>query len=150
MTATHVHEHDQMIGLADDILRRVARAGAGERGGLAQLRLAFARLVNKHCTEEGKTIADAVKRGLLSESLVSSFQGDLLRWRTDLAICNSEWPLARVLGDPKGFERQFGDIAKRLRDYIARENSEILEVIGRHPSGANRGKPEATSTSQAG
>lgn len=134
MVALHIRQHAELLELAEDILKLAATGNAGRSRELAELRLTFARAVNKHCAEEGTTICEAVAQGILCRDVVAELNRELMFWRAELASCNSTWPGDRVFENKRGFTLRFGALVKTLRQHIARKNSDILSVIARGSS----------------
>ncbi|MEG8038834.1 hemerythrin domain-containing protein [Sphingomonas sp. LR60] len=129
MKAVHCAEHRRMRELASTILAVASGRRPSESGELAQLRLSFARLVNAHCNEEGRTIREAIRAGLVCATTAATFQRELQRWRAALASLNSDWPGSRADRDPRGFASAFKSLADDLGRYIELEESQILDKI---------------------
>jgi hypothetical protein len=131
MITQHRRQHDDMLALAENILALAARRDESRMGELGQLRLAFSRIVNEHCEQEGATFRDAKARGHICGRLVADFAKTVMIWRADLALCNSEWPAKRIAENPHGFIRQFRPLVLAMKRQSEREEAEILSVIER-------------------
>ena len=131
MSVRFTHQHDSMVELADEILSvaRDAPPNATER--LTRARLRLSREVGEHCRVE---LADLNARrpdirDAHGQAMVRRYHDDLLRWRHDLIACNSNWPPARVLNEPRAFAGEFSGIAERLRERVRWEEEEFYPAI---------------------
>lgn len=128
MVAQFRHQHSELIDLADGI---IAAARNGCAGDLARLRLAFARAVKEHVEDEAVAIQKAIGKGLLCADLVDGHNRMVMRWRGDIALCNSEWPTRRVVDAPEGFLRRFRPLADALRAAVEFEEQQLLAPIAK-------------------
>ena len=131
MSFRFTHQHHHMVELADAILSvaRDAPPDATER--LTTARLKLSREVSEHCRDE---LADLQARrpdvgDAREQALVRKYHDDLLAWRHDLIACNSNWPPARVLNEPRAFAAEFSPIAERLRERVRWEEEEFYPAV---------------------
>ncbi|WP_165927235.1 hypothetical protein [Sphingomonas sp. BK235] len=129
MKAIHVAEHRQLLDLAAAILAETSAQQPCRRDSIGRLRLSFSRLVNTHCEEEGRNIRAAVDAGHLCPRIAATLHRELQQWRAALVCLNSAWPSARIEHDQRGFVCAFRPLIKGLRDYIERQETQILDKL---------------------
>lgn len=127
MVAHFRDQHAGMIRLAEAILATADSTGSGEV--LRRLRLDFARAVIEHCSEEGAAVSRAVARGRLCGDQVAERTKVVMRWRAELALCNSEWPTSRIARDPRDFVKRFKPLVDGLRREAEIEEAEIHPAL---------------------
>jgi hypothetical protein len=122
-------QHDDMIGLADQILEVAGTGDSARANDLIRLRLTFSRAVIEHVEQESVMVREAVARGLIPGAVVDDFANLVTHWRADVANCNSAWPTRKIFEDPRGFDRCFRPLVNALREAAAQEDIQILSVI---------------------
>ncbi|MBW6530505.1 hypothetical protein KZ820_07130 [Sphingomonas sp. RRHST34] len=110
-----------MLRLAEEILVSAAGRPVPCMQEVARLRLLFARVVNRHCNDEEVAIETAVRSGAVSSALATAVRPDVTNWRTNLAICNGDWPAERIARDACGFASGFGVLIDALRRHVLQE-----------------------------
>jgi hypothetical protein len=123
-------QHDELIEIADAILRVASGSGSETASELTRLRLSLSREVGRHCGGELELIN--ARRGdtmPAQAALIRQYHDDLLKWRHDLIRYNSDWPPKRVFEDPDGFKRDFGPIVERLRARVQWEEELFYPTV---------------------
>ena len=131
MVAQYRCQHDDMIGLANQILEVAATGDSARANDLIRLRLTFSRAVIEHVEQESAMVREAVAKGLVPARLVEDFATLVTLWRADVANCNSAWPTRKIFEDPKGFDRCFRPLVDALKEAATQEDMQILSVIER-------------------
>lgn len=132
MTSVHLQEHRDMLRLAEEILVSAGRRPAPCLREVARLRLLFARVVNRHCSDEDVAIETAVRSGAVRPALATAVRRDVTNWRANLAIFNGDWPAERIARDACGFASGFGVLIEALRRHVLQEETLVLVHIKRH------------------
>lgn len=135
-TQTFAHQHGELLTHAEAILAAAANGSETELQNLPALRLAFARLVNSHCSVEIRMVnarapqfdADSDRR-----ALIRRFHDELLMWRGDLMDCNANWPQREVANDRAGFIADFRGLADRLKARVRWEEQVFYPAILAEP-----------------
>jgi class 3 adenylate cyclase len=128
MVAQFRHQHGELIDLAEGIM---AAARAGRADDLARLRLAFARAVKEHVEDEAVAVQKAIGKGLLCAEMVDGHNRLVMRWRADVALCNSDWPTSRAVEEPHGFLGLFRPLVAALRTAVDFEEQQLLAPIAK-------------------
>jgi hypothetical protein len=131
-TQTFAHQHGELLSHADAILAAAASGSEAALQDLPALRLAFARLVNSHCSVEIRMVnarapqfdGDPEKR-----ALIRRFHDELLMWRGDLMDCNANWPQRKVASDCAGFIAAFRGLADRLKARVRWEEQIFYPAV---------------------
>lgn len=129
---TFAHQHGELLAHADAILSAAADGSEAALQDLPALRLAFARLVNSHCSVEIRMVnartaqfdGDSDKR-----ALVRRFHDELLMWRGDLMDCNATWPQRMVASDRAGFIAAFRALTDRLKARVRWEEQIFYPAV---------------------
>ena len=128
MNSSFAADHAHMIATGNAIVRVVSRGRADEIHTLNRLRLELSKAVSAHCALEGKVLDGAEGRKLPPE-LISRYHDELLKWRRELTMCNSQWPPARIWDDPAGFLNAFRPLNDALKRRVHWEENELYPAL---------------------
>jgi hypothetical protein len=124
-----IRQHDEMLALADSIIAASRSITPDGLKSLMELRLRFARCIGEHCRSEDDQVRAAIVDGRVNAKVAAEARAAVDRWRTDLALCNSNWPPSRLCGNPGGFNRDFAPLAEALRKHVRWEEEELLPSL---------------------
>ena len=129
MASSFIDQHEEMLALADSIITALRSVTPDSLKSLIELRLRFARCIGAHCRSEDDQVSVAIMGGRVNAKIAAEARATVNRWRTDLAICNSNWPPFRICENPKGFDRDFSPLVEALRQHVRWEEKELLPSL---------------------
>ena len=129
MASYFIRQHDEMLALADSIIAASRSITPDGLKSLIELRLRFARCIGEHCKSEDDQVRAAMMNGRVNANVAADARAVVDRWRTDLALCNCNWPPSRICENPGGFNRDFALLVEALRQHVRWEEKELLPSL---------------------
>ena len=135
---TLLAHHKQMQDIVDRVLgmrpEREHAAIAAELGKLGQALLAHVETEDRHLYPALRAVGERPEAPVGLKMHIKNFFDEMETLKPTTVAFLKAWDADAIAGNPKAFERSFGELAELLSQRIAREESRLYPLYTEHVS----------------